>query len=244
MSLTVYFKPVYEKILQIHNILTMQSKKSILIGSTATCMALLLIRNIYYKLQRRIYSYPPGPIGIPMFGSIFSAINFPKYANYLCTNYGNTTMINIGSKRLVLLHSIDVINEIFNKKNVINRNYDNSLHLPPGTEPYELNTVTIGTKYWLHKRKVFQSIILSRLNSSFISDVHNYSLETKIMKSINNCIESNKLWIPTEDIQYSQFNVIWAAAFGTRLKYNDNERKQVMKCIENVFGETALDLFF
>eukprot|EP01083_Nonionella_stella_P051143 135819_1 len=244
-ALSMMYQGIQAVMQQIRHILKIQSKQTILIASTATGFVLLLIRNIYYRLQRRIYSYPRGPIGIPIFGSMFSALNFPEYSNYLYGMYGNTTMINIGSQRLVLLHSIDVINEVFDKKNVINRNYNNALHAPPGSQPYELNTVTVGLPYWSHKRRVFQSILLSQLNSSFVSDVHNYSLQTKIIKSINNCIVSNKLWKPTEDIKYAQFNVIWSAAFGAdrALKYDDKSRHQIMECIANVFGDTAKDLF-
>eukprot|EP01084_Bolivina_argentea_P128272 226762_1 len=211
------------------NILNSKWTKLVLfVGLTAS------IRKLYNDIHRKYKKFPPGPVGYPFFGCLFSCIDIPKYAAYLASNYGPITMVYIGSQPFVFLHSIKYINEINKNKNALDRDEYKSLgfaHL----QPSELSTIDIQQKYWPSKRKIFQSIMISRLHSDFINNVHNKSFE-HLFKSID------QIWFPLQDITYIQFHFIWNAVFGSFLSFNSKHRANITHFIQQIFIDAGNDV--
>ncbi len=108
--------------------------------------------------------------------------------------------------------------------------------------PNELPTVFSSNKYWKNKRKIFQSIMLSRLNSTFINKTHNKSLKSHVFSSIDQTIKENKLWFPFEDVHYISFHFIWNALFGSYISYHSAHTKHVTVLLENIQHDVAKDI--
>jgi hypothetical protein len=53
------------------------------IKSVAVLGGLFIIRQLYAIFHRKWNKYPPGPTGLPFVGSMFSAMDMPKYMSYL-----------------------------------------------------------------------------------------------------------------------------------------------------------------
>ncbi len=53
------------------------TKLALYVGLTAVA------RNAYCYIHRKYKQYPPGPVGYPFFGSLFSCIDIPNFAAYL-----------------------------------------------------------------------------------------------------------------------------------------------------------------
>jgi hypothetical protein len=63
----------------------------------------------------------------------------------------------------------------------------------------EVNIVGASEKYWPNKRRTFLTLALSQLNSSFLNESHNQTLNSHVFQSIDNCIENNKLNITIDN---------------------------------------------
>eukprot|EP01084_Bolivina_argentea_P004874 9224_1 len=231
---------VYNMLTTIQDVI-LSHKNNVKIMVPTVGFGLCAIRAIYCYVHRNANKYPPGPIGIPFLGSFLSCGDLPKYASHLASNYGEISMIYIGSQPFVFLHSIELINEAFKNNNALDREWDNSL-LFTHLKPYEINIAMVSHKYWTKKRKRFQRVIISRLDSSFLNTVHNKSLNCHAFDSINECIQQNKLWYPRNDLGYIFFHAIWNALYGSYIKYNSKHKENILKFMEVSFDHASIDI--
>eukprot|EP01084_Bolivina_argentea_P014806 27685_1 len=134
------------------------------------------IRAIYCYVHRKHHKYPSGPIGLPFIGSLVSMSDPVKLESYLSKSYGQISMLYIGQQPFVFIHSIDLINKIFNNEHCLHR--DDSIcngFAAHYLQPHELGTGFSNSPFWNRKRKILQSILLSQLNSKYLNQVHNTS---------------------------------------------------------------------
>eukprot|EP01084_Bolivina_argentea_P285868 490283_1 len=217
-------------------------KRSKLAFFLCAVFVLSAIRSIYCYIHRKYNKYPPGPIGLPFFGSLFSCIDIPKYALHLASKYGVITMIYVGSQPFIFLNTIKYINEINKNENALDRDWDKSL-IYRDFKSYEINTVGVAQKYWPRKRKMLQHVMMSRLNSNFINNVHNKSFEY-VFESIDKLIQQNKLWFPFQHMSYLQFHFIWNAVFGTNISFHSQHKQNIMNfirvCLKEASGDVIL----
>eukprot|EP01083_Nonionella_stella_P246931 856738_1 len=95
--------------------------------------------------------------------------------------------------------------------------------------------------FWIQKRKIFQSILLSRLDSRLLNTAHNKAV-TEVLQCVQNCIKQNKLWYPSKDIEYIMFNAIWNAAFGSDLPSQSEIQHKVTDFINRGLAQAAIDI--
>eukprot|EP01084_Bolivina_argentea_P131726 232478_1 len=199
-----------------------------------------LLRKVYCVIHRKYSRYPPGPDGFPFIGCFLSTGNIPEFASYLASSYGAISMIYIGNQPFIFLHSIKYINEILNNENALDRDWDNSL-LYTYLKPNEIHTALVSQKYWKRKREIFQSILISRLNSRFVNVVHNKSM-LYVFNAIDECIKNNKLWLLKDSMNYIQFHLMWNAVFNTFISFNNKHRKHMTELILKTLNDAGNDV--
>eukprot|EP01084_Bolivina_argentea_P215259 365452_1 len=212
----------------------------------AICMifSVYSLRNAYDRIVRKINSYPPGPFGLPWLGNLLSFRDIVNYQSYLASNYGGISMIYIGQKQVVFLHTISSITQVFNNSKCNFRNI--AQHLVPGIskhmKPYEYPMGFSEPGIWEKRRKLFQSTIVSSLHLNYINNSINYSINNFIVPSIDNCIENDILWHPQKGSEYITINTIWNALFGTTISVDSKQYKQLQHLIENLLKHSAISV--
>jgi hypothetical protein len=221
---------------------------------TISILSMPLIIGIHYILTK-LYRLKinkksiPGPIGIPVFGNIFSMLLCKNYMNYLYKNYGSIIQLSIFTKSFIILNDSKTIQEIFGKYNIIDR-------IPTYTDEHKgLTLRTLST--WKQYRKLWHKILGSYLNSNFLDIKIKKTLNEALFPVFNQYIEKNQLWVPAADMMFIGFNIIYTALFGHHLSTtNDKKWIQLHKNFEdemhmaplwlglNIFGFQKLSAYF
>lgn len=91
--------------------------------ATGICLSLLLLRNVFNRIYRRIYKYPPGLFGIPYFGSFFTlaAYGDDKFYTKLIPKYGPITMFDVGNTSMISINDANLIQTMYNSNYCLQR---------------------------------------------------------------------------------------------------------------------------
>eukprot|EP01084_Bolivina_argentea_P045528 83814_1 len=201
--------------------------------------ALLIIRKVWYILYRRYKKYPPGPVGLPFFGCLFSFSDLKNFQNNIGKSYYPVTMFPFGPKtNMIMISDLNLVCKIYKtdkfayKEHIGRRENDK---IPP---PFTL----INDKHEMMKRrKLFYNSVSKITNSSYLIEHVQDNIKNKtIIPSIENAIEHNYgLWCPRAILFNFAFNTIFGASFGPNLvkSLNDEKYKEFqaasIKIIEN-----------
>eukprot|EP01083_Nonionella_stella_P061885 161098_1 len=216
-----------------------QEKYQVISAVTASLVGVYVGRRLYCYIYQKYNKYPPGPNGLPLIGHLFSMLNPPKLSAFLATTYGPISMIYVAQQPFVFLNSIDAINDIFNNPHCLQR--DDWTKGSGYHKAHEMSTAQVNSPFWMEKRKIFQSILISRLDSRFLNAAHNKSV-TEVLQSVQNCIEQNQLWFPAKDLEYIMFNAIWNAAFGSDLPMQSEIQNKITKFIVRGLKQAVFDI--
>ena len=86
--------------------------------ATGVCVSLLLLRNIFHRVYRKIYKYPPGLFGIPYFGSFFTVAFYQDdyFLSKILPKYGPITMFRIGNTNMISINDATLVQTILEHK--------------------------------------------------------------------------------------------------------------------------------
>eukprot|EP01084_Bolivina_argentea_P226055 381900_1 len=209
----------------------MYSEYYVLFALTTVALILFLeSMNRYFQKNRS--KYPKGPMHLPIIGNILQiATHNGDMISYIQSlkKYGDISMIRIGSQRIVYLHTIEMVNLVFGKKKF------NIYHRPSAQNPESFGTIKYthselgltltNGKIWKDKRKLFQSLLVSHMNTSFLNTIHDYSLNKCIIPILNEVANTSKLWFPAKYLHFISLNVSYFSIFQKKLDFNTDHSK-------------------
>ena len=81
--------------------------------------AALTLRKVFDILKRKWYRLPPGPIGVPFFGTLFELSHIPSMIEYP-KKYGPIHLTYFGFGTVVFINDFKLVDAIY-KKNHFNK---------------------------------------------------------------------------------------------------------------------------
>ena len=91
--------------------------------ASGICVSVVLLRNVFNRIYRKIYKYPPGLFGIPYFGSFFTlaAYGDDKFYTKLMPKYGPIAMFNVGNTSMICINDANLIQTMYNSNYCLKR---------------------------------------------------------------------------------------------------------------------------
>ena len=174
-------------------------------GST---LAAHWITTYFYRKYKQ---FPPGLLGIPYFGSLFTLIFYHNEAfnDNLLPKYGPITMYTIGKTKFVSINDINLVKSIFNSPHCCNRptmlkNVFNDIKTVDKTctgkdkdkdqqEIFYACSYAFGGKHWQQRRKLQFNAINKISDTKLIESQLNILLNKYLInQTISNCIIEKK----------------------------------------------------
>ena len=207
------------------------SKQSAMISIAGGVAAYFTVRKVYDVLQRKYNNYPPGPVGMPMIGSLTkSTKNCREFLAELGENYGDVSMYYQLGQPIIVINNSKLMHEYFIKKEFSNRP---ERHL---FKPKSLMSMNLDDMHF--RRKMFVQSLISKTQRS--SNLYKYIgkvLKEDTFKAIDECINNNNnVWKITQDIKYATFSTIFGALFDGEMDRNDSEYQLFNKLQEEMTG--------
>ena len=189
------------------------------LGVTGGCLSWLLLRFFYLKTRRIVKRLPPGPVGVPFFGSVFmmQRMGVRKVFLELFQTYGDICMYPIGISESIMINDPSLAIKVFKtRKNEIDttvHSYDHGLEWNESNQHrnhFGLNFKAIQS---------FRALLGEEaLNSKFIKQGIERGLNLLVFPQIDNAIKEKK---SIENIQSlvkpMTFSLMMFAVFGVKL---------------------------
>ncbi|XP_078491097.1 cytochrome P450 2B19-like [Ciona intestinalis] len=210
------------------------------IGITIIFVLCLPICHWIYVLLSKPRNYPPGPLGIPLFGSFHYAapaihINLPKLAK----KYGPIFQLRAFNQAIVCVVGYDLIKEVMiNKpKEFASRYASVPGKLVRGEGMDGIAVAPYGPK-WMANRKFFYSAMRTMglgkrgIEKCVIDEV------PYIVEELEKLCSSDELFEPSSVFDPAVLNVLAYFTFGNRYSYQDEKFKELIH-INNQFFQKA-----
>lgn len=177
----------------------LQNKFSVVAAAIA---GVVMLRKLLDVAYRQWNNYPPGPCGVPYFGSFFSMHLFGdirKFHYYLGNAYGSVCMIYLGKKHLIIINDIKTMHKYFLKNNF---------------RPMSTNVQSFffeNDPKYTHRKKYVQSSIISfeSINNKQLTFDILFYLKNVVFVTIDKCMNDCNSWDPRKDSIYITFAIIF-----------------------------------
>lgn len=174
---------------------------------------ILIARKVLDIVRRKWYKYPPGPVGIPLLGTVHEFADLHKGMNLL-GKYGPIYMTHFGMTNVCFINDSYLLKKHFMKKEFCDRN-DVKLAV-------ELSFGDLSVaKGWAARRKLLHECIISPLTGSTLFDVVNTTMNNTIFPIIDQSIDKRK-WDVRQECNYIAFVVIFGSIFGADNNNNNS----------------------
>eukprot|EP01083_Nonionella_stella_P195317 719544_1 len=225
----------------------------------------LCARYSLLKFKRILYSYPPGPVGLPIIGYfghklLYLKYGYEQYANRgIAKRYGNMFMYDTFYHRptKVIIASSKLAKQILSLKPVRNdiiassRSAKHILSLKAHAlnRPIEYpNTIDIlsnddGTRNlsalqhnkWVQRRKLVHTALIVMCTSSYVNQIIDSIMYKTVFPQIDETIHQNELWFPHKLFGYCAFNTIFHSSFGYSVEIDDRDCVELRQSIDDTF---------
>ena len=203
---------------------------------------LLIARNIFWKLLNKLRSYPPGPLGLPFIGCLFSFGGTPrKFLVNTANTYGPIAYFPLLASNNIIISDPKIMVKLYQNEKIIDRPEMYSRPTPSFMES--------SGSIWSKRRKYASTTVFSITKSSFIL--------SSVKKCINKYLEpimdekyvkNKELWYPAQDLYCMSMNNILSATFDIILPFDDQFITDYANITKEVFSKIPLmflcDLMF
>ncbi|XP_077978039.1 steroid 17-alpha-hydroxylase/17,20 lyase-like [Glandiceps talaboti] len=186
---------------------------------TALC-AYYYIKEQYDYTVRKI---PPGPSSFPLIGNALSIdIKTPHQSLLeLSKKYGDIFSVKLGTERVVILNSVEVIKEAYRGSDIADRPRLYSLDL------------LMGDKGFMTCSDHIERRIHMRLCKNAIRAINDTSLSQKIMTEVDYLVHqfnnmATKPFDPKEDLNLTSLNILCNIVYGQRYEKGDPELQDIL----------------
>ena len=197
------------------------------LSTAGICASLFVIRVGIQKIKRKLHKHPPRLHGLPIVGSVFTAILWKEeFFTKLLPQYGDIVEFYRFGSRLTVINDIRLLHKVFNK--ALNRlRLTGNLFTKHGfVAPIVQSRLEDG---WQYRRKVIMRNITTILSKTEVESDTGKLCQEILFKEVENKSSSSgdgNLWYCRECIQLCVFNVIYHAIFGETLL--DNKDKALL----------------
>eukprot|EP01084_Bolivina_argentea_P263693 446405_1 len=182
--------------------------------TTGLAVGLITINYLFKRIYRKIKNYPPGPIGLPIFGcAVPFAINRDQFLKSLPT-YGELTFLNVGAQNICVINSSRLFKQIMSSKYTLDR--------PPVPKWIKLPHFGTVNERWKKRRQLAMKSLINEINSGWMDNAIPHILINFTFEDVEACINENKLFYPRENMTLLAFSSLYYNATGTTLNKNDN----------------------
>eukprot|EP01084_Bolivina_argentea_P280455 479634_1 len=183
---------------------------------------------IYRKYYRRYYSIPPGPCGIPLFGSLLSLGLWPRQFMISNCKYGGLSSFYLGHTLIISANNGNIGHKILKKAGnaAINRPWNNVIESLPIV--YFPNS---SGPQWYKRRRLGQTNFISIAKSEFMLKTMQHAINKCIVPEIDTCISQDKLFYPHKYMFYLGFNSVYSIMFGGHV---DIKNPIVTRWLDNI----------
>lgn len=204
-----------------------------------------------WQKKKRPPGSPPGPVGLPLFGSMFSmGKNSSEYFRNLSKTYGNIVGVYIGPTFTVVLNDFETSRKAFLKRGEVFSGRNKSFAFDVATfrvkEQEKRHGITFSQgKHWKEQRK----FAVSKLRELGMGKA---SMEVKIKEEVSALLNEFKkkegCYFDTKPyFTKAVSNVICSILFGSRYDYDDEEFNTLMdwlgEAVENQEITGFIDVF-
>ena len=185
-----------------------------------------LLRVIRLVYRRRVCKMPPGPIGLPIFGSVLTVFAGRNYLYETAPSFGPIFYCEWGALPIYTINDHKLIHAIFGNKLSQNRpsffcdNYKDSGNY----KRIEASFADVNNdNLWHLRRKYMLKSIIAIANREFVRKQINTLLTSFMYDTLDKLAIDGSKWHPKEDLRHASFNIVFGAIFGENAQLEKNE---------------------
>lgn len=179
-----------------------------------------------YRKKRK---YPPGPLGIPLIGSLPSVtINPTQFHSYLARRYGPITYYQYGFRDRIIINDYKVAKLILNRDDFMNRPHyfdfkfrHNSKSTISESDRYGQSLCELDSIEWKKRRRFYHLILMRMLSGKFIDETLEFGVKNFILPKMDQLTDLKQPWQMKKYLHQSILNNIFMLLFGEGMYVND-----------------------
>ncbi len=177
---------------------------------------------------------PPGPKGLPIFGSLFSIRNDPHLAIHrIAKQYGDICYLRFGSVPTVVISHPDLLKEAFDKTELSDRWLSQIMDILTH-HGKDLALAPYG-EHWRQLQRFANRELLSRRNLQEISERHVEEVVNALVEEVGEKSDSGQLVEPIEMLSRSNATIMFRAIFGRNENDTAEFEEKREELLKNVF---------
>ena len=174
-----------------------------LISITAGITSALCLRKLMDVVYRKWYNYPPGPVGLPLIGSLLKLQNYPYFAS-LVNYYGSVFMVNAAFSKFVFLNDLETVQKSFVKKEFMKSDMNIHEEALPNAK---------GAKMMLRRQLLMKSFV-SNINTQYFQQAGSKLLQKHLLDILDEASNNSRVVNLLDLTRYPVFSLIFASSFG------------------------------
>ena len=178
-----------------------QNPKIFIGGSILSIIGWIISRKYVDTLYRKIRNYPPGPIGVPIFGCLFYKID-TEFLKRLSNDYGAVATVQMGFRYVTYINDCDLTLKLFKKMEF------------SGREPTWIKIKAfplLNGEAFIERRKLFMKTFVSMINSNYINTFGDDILQSYLFKQFDQYANTKQPLLVVSHIQYIGMDSIYIA---------------------------------